>query len=163
MSRKRNAKQPTWNTNFKMTAHTDLNLQKLVTDFLVHEEARVERLDGIVGASVETALAAAGLMPKHIVTDAAHYLAELISYESKEGTNPAYEHNKLQQEEAIAAKKKVVLHWARERKEGRGWSNEYIEQSFTQFVLQKLEAMSLEIQAEVDRQKKGASTAEEGR
>ena len=143
-----------------MAAGTDLNLQKLVTDFLVHEEARVERLDGVSGKDLEAALHKAQLMPRHIVTDAAHHLADLIEYETEDGAaNPVYEHNKLQLEEAIEKKKKILLHWAKERKEGRGWSREYIESSFTQYVVQKLEAMALAIQTTVDKKRSSSSAA----
>lgn len=145
-----------------MAANTDLNLQKLLNDFLVHEEARVERFDGVSGKQVEEALAKASLMPTHIIAAAASHLAELVEYEAKEGTNPVYEHNKVQLEEA-ADKGRTILSWAQKRKDGRGWSAEYIEKSFTDFVLQKIEEMALEIQAEVLRSRSTGDGASKSR
>lgn len=114
----------------------DVGLERVLNAYLAHEQARLEVLENISGKDLERALEKASLMPRQICLRAASELRDLITYtctdvDGNPAKNPAYSQSGTTQPE--------------KRKDGKGWTKEYITAQWTTNIKTMLEEMSMEI------------------
>jgi hypothetical protein len=106
-------------------SYLDVDLKGLLTKLLNHELARMKKI-GIKSEEALSALKTHNLMPDQIATQSAKYLGDLLAFEfsADQGDNPAFS-----QPHGDGKLRHPTV-----RKNGKGWSREYIESRFIECV-----------------------------
>ena len=114
-------------------AHLDVDLQGILTKLLCHESARIKATRGEDMQSILARLQKADLMPDAIATRVAHNLASLLAFEKEDD------------DVKETLKEAMSNSYIHQRKNGKGWSVEFIEKAHMEFTVGLIHDMCNEI------------------